>query len=75
MNAKFNALRDMDSQIVYVLPVTVADLPDALREQIGNVETVYSVNRTDGARLALVRDRDMAFTLARQHDFAPVNAH
>jgi hypothetical protein len=75
MNARFNALRNMDSQIVYVRPVTVADLPDELRAQIGNVETVYSVNRPDGERLALVRDRSLAFSLARQYDFAPVNAH
>jgi hypothetical protein len=75
MNARFNALRNMDRQIVYVRPVTVADLPDELRAQIGNVETVYSVNRPDGERLALVRDRSLAFSLARQHDFAPVNAH
>lgn len=75
MNTKFNALRDKDSPIVYVRPVTVADLPDALREQIGDVETVYSVNRPDGARLALVRDRGLAFSLARQHDLAPVSAH
>ncbi|MFN3846662.1 MAG: DUF1150 family protein [Paracoccaceae bacterium] len=75
MNVKYNALPEANSQIVYVRPVTVADLPDELREQIGDVETVYSVNRPDGARLALVRDRSLAFSLARQHDFAPVNAH
>jgi hypothetical protein len=75
MNTKFNALPAGDSQIVYVRPVTVADLPDDLREQIGPVETVYSVHRPDGERLALVRDRALAFVLARQHDLAPVSVH
>ncbi|MFN7223361.1 MAG: DUF1150 family protein [Paracoccaceae bacterium] len=75
MNVKYNAVPEVSSQIVYVRPVTVADLPEELREQIGDVETVYSLNRPDGARLALVRDRSMAFSLARQHDFAPVSAH
>ena len=75
MNTKFDALPGGDRQIVYVRPVTVADLPDALREQIGEIETVYSVNRPDGERLALVRDRALAFTLARQHDLAPVSVH
>lgn len=75
MNVKFNALAEADSQIVYVRPVMVADLPDELREQIGDVETVYSVHRPNGTRLALVRDRSLAFSLARQHDFAPVSAH
>jgi hypothetical protein len=50
-------------------------LPDDLRQQIGAVETVYSVHRPDGERLALVRDRDLAFLLARQHDLAPVSVH
>ena len=75
MNVKFDAMPDGERQIVYVRPIMVADLPDELREQIGEIETVYSVNRPNGERLALVRDRALAFTLARQHDMAPVNAH
>ena len=75
MNIPFKAVADVHSAIVYVRPVTVADLPDDLREQIGDVETVYSVHRPNGERLALVRDRSLAFSLARQHDLAPVSAH
>lgn len=75
MNSPFKMVSDVQSPIVYVRPVTVADLPDALRAQIGDVVTVYSVHRPDGERVALVRDRDMAFSLARQHDLAPVSAH
>lgn len=75
MNVKFDALSQRDDSIVYVRPVAVVDLPDELRAQIGGLSTVYSVNRPDGERLALVADRGMAFALARQHDLAPVNAH
>ena len=75
MHTKFDALPCGESQIVYVRPVTVADLPDDLREQIGAVETVYSLHRPNGERLALVHDRAMAFVLARQHDLAPVSVH
>ncbi|MFN4131145.1 MAG: DUF1150 family protein [Paracoccaceae bacterium] len=75
MNSPFKAISEAQSQIVYVRPVTVADLPEALREQIGDIETVYSVHRPDGERLALVRDRNLAFSLARQNDLAPVSAH
>ncbi|MFN4155457.1 MAG: DUF1150 family protein [Paracoccaceae bacterium] len=75
MNIPFKAFAESESPIVYVRPVTVADLPEELREQIGDIETVYSVHRPDGERLALVRDRSMAFSLARQHDLAPVSAH
>lgn len=75
MNMPFKAFAEAASPIVYVRPVTVADLPEELREQIGDIETVYSVHRPDGERLALVRDRNLAFSLARQHDLAPVSAH
>lgn len=53
----------------------VADLPAEVQAQIGGLTTVYSVNRPDGERLALVADRKLAFALARQHDLAPVNVH
>lgn len=75
MNSPFRMVAEAQGAIVYVRPVMVADLPEDLREQIGDIETVYSVHRPDGERLALVRDRSMAFSLARQHDLAPVSAH
>lgn len=75
MDVKFDALPESERQIVYVRPVTVAHLPENLRAQIGPVATVYAVHRPDGERLALVRDRKLAFALARQNDLAPVHAH
>ena len=47
----------------------------ALRAQIGALKTVYAVHGENGEQLALVADRKLAFSLARQHDMAPVNAH
>jgi hypothetical protein len=75
MDVKFDGLPETGRSIVYVRPVPVAGLPDEVRAQIGDLSTVYSVNRPDGERLALVADRRLAFALARQHDLAPVNAH
>jgi hypothetical protein len=75
MNTTFNAIPDEGDRIVYILPVAVADLPDDIREQAEGAETLYSVHRPNGERVALVRDRWMAFALARQNDLAPVNAH
>jgi hypothetical protein len=75
MNTPFDALPDSDSNIVYIRPVLVADLPAAIRDQADGLETLYSVHRTDGARLALVADKSLAFALARQHDLAPVSVH
>lgn len=61
--------------IVYVRPVAVADLPAEVRDQIGDMKTVYSVHDTEGQQLALVKDRPLAFMLARQHDLTPVSVH
>lgn len=75
MDAKFDFGNAGDDKIVYVRPVAAADLPEELRAQIGSVELLYAVHDANGARLALVMDRDLAFMLARQHDLAPVNVH
>lgn len=55
--------------------MAVADLPAELQAQAEGLATIYSVHRPDGARLALVADRKLAFRLAREHDMAPVSVH
>lgn len=75
MDVKYDGLPEGDIKLVYVRPVAVAGLPEAVRAQIGAVETVYSVHGEDGAQLALVVNRDLAFALARQHEMQPVSVH
>ncbi|MDP3264791.1 MAG: DUF1150 family protein [Tabrizicola sp.] len=75
MNTPFHGLPQGTDRIVYVRPVAVADLPDEVREQIVGLETIYSVHGADGRQLALVADRNLAFHLAREHDFAPMSVH
>jgi hypothetical protein len=75
MNTAFNFNELRDERLVYVRPVEVADLPDEVRQQADGLEQLYAVHDANGERLALVRDRQMAFALARQNDFAPVNVH
>lgn len=60
---------------VYVRPVDVAELPDEMRDQAGGRRHVYALHNAEGDRLALVKDRKLAFVIARQNDFAPVNVH
>lgn len=64
-----------DERLVYVRPVDVADLPDEVQQQADGSTHIYAVHSADGERLALVKDRKLAFILARQNDFAPVNVH
>ena len=75
MDVKFKGLPESEIRLVYVRPVAVAELPQAVQDQIGDAKTVYSVHGEDGEQLALVADRKLAFALARQHDMEPVNAH
>lgn len=60
---------------VYVKPVAVTDLPQDMQEQIEGLDQLYAVHDAEGQQLALVGDRKLAFTLARQHDYAPVMVH
>ena len=71
------AFKDSDKKdrIVYVRPVMAEDLPSELHDQIEEGEILYAVHKSDGERLALVKDRQMAFMLARQNDLSPVAVH
>lgn len=64
-----------DNRIVYVKTVDVTELPPNVRDQAGDLDHLYAVHDSDGQQLALVADRNLAFRLARQHDYAPVAVH
>ncbi len=63
--------------IVYVRKVQVDELPDDLRAQASGagLKELYAIGSEAGEQLALVKDREMAFIVARQHDYMPVSAH
>lgn len=75
MNTKQNFDALNAERVVYVRPVLAEDLPQDVRDQIDGLEVLYAVHRPDGERLALVANRAMAFSLARQNDLAPVTVH
>ena len=65
---------DLNDRTVYVSAVNVSDLPEAVAKGISQGR-VYSLNSSTGERLALVKDRSLAFVLARQNEFHPVPVH
>ena len=75
MNTQYDFKTKGKYAIVYVRAVKVEDLPEDVRDQAAGLDTLYAVHNTDGDRLALVRDRSLAFVLARQHDMTPVTVH
>jgi len=58
------------AEILADAPVGAADDFDLLPEQ-----TLYAVCRADGARLAVMVDRDTAIAAALAHELAPVSVH
>lgn len=74
MDTKYD-MTEGEHRIVYIRPVAVDTLPEEVQEQAMGAETIYAVHAEDGERLALVKDRELAFVLARQNDFAPVTVH
>lgn len=75
MDIEFEFPHEVGQRIAYVRAVAVADLPQEVQSQVGDLTTLYAVHSEEGERLALVSDRKMAFVLARQHDLAPVTVH
>ncbi len=67
--------------LVYVRPVTaeeiLADAPREARESLDlqPEQVLYAVHRADGARLAVLSDRDSAYAAALANELAPVSVH
>ena len=74
METKFN-FDTIAADIVYVKQVLAADLPQDMKEKVGDYETLFSVHNAAGEQLALVADRKLAFHLARENDMTPVTVH
>lgn len=66
--------------LVYVRPIKaaeiLADAPEGVEEfDLTPDQTLYAVCRADGARLAVLTDRDAAVAAALAHELAPVSVH
>ena len=67
--------------LVYVRPVKAEDIlaaasPEALRSaQITPYLILYAVHGADGARLAVMADKDSAYAAALANELAPVSVH
>ncbi|WP_375263053.1 DUF1150 family protein [Palleronia sp.] len=75
MNESYENVIRTPENIVYVRPVAINDLPEEIQEQAQGLNELYAVHNGEGERLALVRDRKLAFVVARQNDMAPVSVH
>ncbi len=62
-------------RMVYVKPISVQALPQEVQEQAGDLEQLFAVHDAEGQQLALVANRNLAFALARENDYAPQPLH
>ncbi len=69
-------------KLVYVRTIIARDVWEDLVDEDGDRlfdvpedTTLYSVHTSDGERIALVGNRDLAFAAARQHEMNPVSVH
>ncbi|TBN41146.1 DUF1150 family protein [Paracoccus subflavus] len=75
MDTKFDFSGIDPEKTVYVRQVETRSLPREIRDQLGGVASMYAVHDADGERLALVKERSLAFMLARQNELTPVSVH
>lgn len=67
--------------MVYVRPVRAGDVlagapAEALKaSNLTPEQTLYAVHSADGARLAVLADREAAYAAALAHQLAPVSVH
>ena len=75
MDTKFDFGDAEATNIVYIRKIATSTLPAEIREQVPGIDAMYAVHDSEGERLALVRERALAFMLARQNELTPVSVH
>ncbi|MFY0596598.1 MAG: DUF1150 family protein [Cognatishimia sp.] len=76
MESKFDIDALTHERMVYIREIKAADLPEDLQEEVKGADQLFAVHAAaDGERLAIVKERGLAFALARENDYAPVTVH
>ncbi len=63
-----------ENRIVYIRAVDPQEIPEPARSR-ADTDKFFAICDSEGNRLAVTTNRDMAFTLARGNDLKPVSAH
>ncbi len=72
---KVKDLKTMGQKSVYLKSVNVADLPDEVRAQSEDYDSLVAVHNFEGEQVALVADASVASHLAEMNDLELVNVH
>ena len=69
------------TKVCYVRPVRAGDVRDEIEREADKDITfsddavLYALHAADGARIALMSDRAIAFAAAKQHEMMPLSVH
>jgi hypothetical protein len=75
MHSKYDFSHFDTDDLVYIKTVEVTELPLDLQRQVGPDKTLYAVHKADGERVAVVENRALAYSLARDNDLTPMTLH
>jgi len=76
MESKINIDALTNERMVYIREIDITELPADVQDEVKDADHLYAVHAAaDGERLAVVKDRGLAYALARQNDYAPVSVH
>jgi hypothetical protein len=75
MDSKYDFEKLGNERKVYVRIVEKSELPQELQDKTDDLEIVYAIYSEDGEQLALAKNRELAFAVARTNDFTPVSVH
>ena len=75
MHSKYDFSHFDTDDLVYIKTVEVTELPMDLQRQVGSDKTLYAVHKADGERVAVVENRALAYSLARDNDLTPMTLH
>ena len=75
MHSKYDFSHFDTDDLVYIKTVAVTELPLDLQRQVEPDKTLYAVHKADGERVAVVENRALAYSLARDNDLTPMTLH
>ena len=75
MHSKYDFSHFDTDDLVYIKTVEMTELPLDLQRQLGSDKTLYAVHKADGERVAVVENRALAYSLARDNDLTPMTLH
>ena len=75
MHSKYDFSHFDTDDLVYIKTVAVTELPLDLQRHVGPDKTLYAVHKADGERVAVVENRALAYSLARDNDLTPMTLH